>query len=116
MNIIVNGQVKTLSLIDPKTGLDWFEDFIANTDALHESDQFGYDDEALLYTCSEEVFEWWKRVALAHQAVEDRIYDLVLEHGQTAVYTALQGTDGHDLETQPPTMQAALDETFGSES
>jgi hypothetical protein len=116
MDIIVDGHVEILSLIDPKTGLDWFREFIGNTDALNTSD-FGLDTEVLLYTCTKETYDWWSRVALAHQLLEDRMYELVQEHGSEAVYAALAGAfNGHDLETQPLSANAALDEAFASES
>lgn len=112
MRVLVNGQVEMLELIDPKTGVNTAADIIGNYGGLSDG-QFRYNEEANAYECTPETFEWWKRVLADHQALEERIAELVEEHGSDAVYEVVDSVGGYDLEDMPTAINATLDEAFG---
>jgi len=112
MRVLVSGKIEALELIDPKSGTNCAADIIGNYGGFIDG-QFRYNEEADAYECTPETFEWWKRVLADHQALENRIAELVEEHGSEAVYEVVGSVGGYDLEDQPAAVHAALDETFG---
>lgn len=114
MNIIISGITpvnKTLSIIDPKTGIDYIQDFIGNTGALIDG-QFNYDDQDV-YICDQNTFDWWCKVASDNQILENRIYELTKEHGSEAVYAVIYDAGTNDLEDHAAYVNQALDQAFG---
>lgn len=59
MKIIIKetSVTETLSIIDPKTGIDYILDFIGNTGAFADN-QFNYDEEFDAYICDQATFDW----------------------------------------------------------
>lgn len=116
MNILIKETlaVETLSIIDPKSGVDYISDFIGNTGALIDG-QFAWDEEKNTYVCDQETFNWWNKVVGEHQALNYRIQDLTEEHGSEAVNDAYidQERCHVDLEDLPYQINTALDEAFG---
>lgn len=115
MKIIIKetSEVKTLSIVDPKSGIDYVADFIGNTGALIDG-QFVWDEDHDAYMCDRETFDWWDAVVTDNQLLEDRIYGLVQEHGSDAVYNAIYAAGSVDLEDHAANANRALDEVFGS--
>jgi hypothetical protein len=114
MNIIISGITpanKTLSIIDPKTGIDYIQDFIGNTGALIDG-QFNYDDDQDVYICDQNTFDWWCKVASDNQILENRIYELTKEHGSEAVYAVIYDAGTNDLEDHAAYVNQALDQAF----
>lgn len=114
MKIIIKetSAVETLSIIDPKSGVDYINDFVGNTGALIDG-QFKWDEDRDAYVCDQETFVWWDTVVTANQSLNDRIHELVKEHGET-VYEVISATAGVDLEDHAANINQALDEAFGS--
>jgi len=112
MRVLVNGKIEALELIDPKSGVNCAADIIGNYGGLSDG-QFRYNEDAGAYECSPETFEWWRRVLADHQALENRIAELVEEHGSDAVYSVVHSVGDYDLEDQPAAINAALDAAFG---
>lgn len=115
MKIIIKetSSVETLSIINPKSGVDYISDFIGNTGALFDG-QFEWDEDRDAYVCDQGTFDWWDTVVMANQELEDRIYELVKEHGSEAVYEAIYAAGSTDLEDHAANVNQALDESFGS--
>lgn len=115
MKIIIKetSAVETLSIIDPKSGVDYILDFIGNTGALID-DRFEWDEERDAHVCDQETFDWWDTVVTANQSLDDRIRELVKEHGSEAVYEVIHAAGSVDLEEHAANVNQALDEHFGS--
>lgn len=115
MKIIIKEtcSVETLSIIDPKSGVDYISDFIGNMDALIDG-QFEWDCKRDAHVCSQETFDWWNTVVTANQSLDDRIGELVKEHGSEVVYEVINVAGSVDLEDHAANVNQALDEAFGS--
>lgn len=115
MNIIIKetSEVETLSIVDPKSGVDYISDFIGNTGALNDG-QFEWNEERYAYVCDQETFDWWDAVVNANQSLGDRIHELVKEHDSEAVHDVIYKAGNVDLENHAATVNQALDEAFGS--
>jgi hypothetical protein len=116
MKIIIKetSAVETLSIIDPKSGVNYISDFIGNTGALNDGHQFEWDEDREAYVCDQETFDWWDTVVTANQSLDDRIIELVKEHGSEAVYEVIHAAGSVDLENHAANVNHALDEAFGS--
>lgn len=114
MKIIIEetGKEENLSIVDPKTGVDYTQDFLGSNGALHDG-QFTWDEDHDAYVCDQETFDWWSAVVTANQALDDRIYDLVQEHGSEKVYEVIHAAGSDDLEYHAANVNQALDEAFG---
>lgn len=71
MDILVNGQIKELSIIDPKTGCEWTSDLIGN-----ENGYDGYDDDQEIHTMTPDTYDWWSSYVEAEQKLQDRAHAL----------------------------------------
>lgn len=105
MNVIVNGEVKTLSLVD-ENGIDWINDFIGNWGAMN---QFPLDSEGN-YTTDEETFAWWSEAVERQRKNEARKVELEEIHGRAYVHYALSDCGSDDLEDYQNQVFAALEE------
>lgn len=115
MKIIIKetSAIETLSIIDPKSGVDYISDFIGNTGALIDG-QFEWDEDRDAYVCGQDTFDWWSVVVTVNQELNDRIHDLVQEHGSEKVYEVIHAAGSVDLEDHAVNVNQALDEAFGS--
>ena len=115
MDIIIKetAAVETLSIIDPDSGIDYISDFVGNAGGFADG-QFEWDEELGAYVCAQDRFDWWDAVVAANQALEDRIHDLVQEHGAEKVYAAIHDAGSVDLEDNAANVNQALDEAFGA--
>ena len=116
MKIIIKetSAIQTLSIIDPKSGVDYIADFIGNTGALIDG-QFRWDEERDAYVCDQATFEWWDAVVTANQALANRLHALALEHGSEAVDEVIYAAGSSvDLADHAPNLQQALDDAFGA--
>ncbi|EGY51312.1 hypothetical protein [Neisseria shayeganii] len=102
---------ETLSIIDHKTGCNFIADFIGNTGALDDG-QFEWNEEQNAYICNQETFDWWEKVISDNQALENRIAELIEEHGSDAVYKVVADAAYGDLEDHAAIINSELDENF----
>lgn len=114
MKIIINetNTIESLEIIDPCTGIDWIKDFIGNAGALSDG-QFEWDDEQDAYLCDQATFDWWEKVVLDNENLENRIYALRQQYGDDAVDSAIMAAGSNDLESHAGYLNQALDEAFG---
>lgn len=105
MNVLVNGEQRTLSLVDAN-GTEWVNDFIGNAGGFEEIVPDGEGN----FTATEEAFEWWSEVVETQQALSNRIAELSERFGSEVVEKALQGTDASDVPDEQANQNAALDE------
>ncbi|NCU27728.1 hypothetical protein EOM86_13600, partial [Candidatus Nomurabacteria bacterium] len=73
IRIVETDEVRTLSLIDPDSGVDFVQDFIGNNGGF-EGGIFTYNGDE--YECSKDTFDWWEKVIDDQQKLVDRIQDL----------------------------------------
>lgn len=106
------GKIETLSIIDPKTSCDYIFDFVGNTGAFDREFE-KTDNENVDFAISQADYNWWAKVVADNQALENRIAELVVEHGYDRVMDAVTSINS-DLEDYAATANAALDEVFGN--
>lgn len=114
VKVIETGDVKTLRLIDPDSGVDFVQDFVGNGGGFENKD-FVYNHEDDVFEATAQAFSWWNQVISDQQELVDRISELKEEHGSDAVNEVLESVGGHDLEDDAAVVNAALDEAFGEE-
>ncbi len=114
VRVIETGEVKTLRLIDPESGVDFVQDFVGNGGGFENKD-FVYNHEDDVFEATAQAFNWWNQVISDQQELVDRIDELKEEHGSDAVNEVLESVGGHDLEDDAAVVNAALDEAFGEE-
>jgi len=104
---------KTLSIIDPNSGVDFIKDFVGNTGAFIDG-QFQWDEDRDCYVCDQDTFDWWDTVVTDVQSLDYRIHELVAEHGSEAVNDIVHEAAAYvDLEDHAATVNEALNEAFG---
>lgn len=105
MEILVNGQVKELNIIDAKSGMEWTADLLGNHNAL------GYDDEKEMPTMSEDNFNWWSDLLPRYENADQEVFDYVSELDESdSFYEILNSLTACDLEDMPALMLAAIEE------
>ena len=87
LNVLIKetNQVKSLSIIDPKTGVDYIGDFIGNTGAFSREFEKIENDTAE-YQTTEGDFEWWENVVATAQEADNLIFenhDLITDDERT---------------------------------
>lgn len=115
IKVIINetGLEETLSIVDPKSNVDFVKDFIGNHGAFSDG-QFTFDEEVDAYRCEQDTYDWWAKVVSDHQALEERIADLKEAHGSDRVLDVLDGVGGYDLEDVAAAVNRELDDAFGA--
>lgn len=71
IQIIETGARETLSIIDPKSGMDWIQDIMGNHDALPD-----YNDEIDAYEMTQEDYDWWLDLTTRYERQDHRMYEL----------------------------------------
>lgn len=76
LNVLIKetNEVKSLSIIDPKTKIDYIGDFVGNTGAFGREFEKIEHDEAE-YQASEGDFEWWENVVKTTQEADDLMFE-----------------------------------------
>ena len=76
LNVLITetNEVKSLSIIDPKTGVDYISDFIGNTGAFGRKFE-KIENDAAEYQTSEGDFEWWENVVEVAQEADNLIFE-----------------------------------------
>ncbi len=99
LNVLIKetNEVKTLSIIDPKTGIDYIGDFIGNTGAFGREFEKIEHDEAE-YQTSEGDFEWWENVVETAQEADNWIFENS-EKITDEVKEELDNIDESDIDT-----------------
>lgn len=105
ITIIETGNKETLSIIDPKSGMDWANDLLGNHNAAPE-----YDEATDSYFMSQEDFCWWSDLINRYQAADDRFYEIaknLAPEDREELELLVQDVD---LENHPEALHAACDE------
>ena len=115
MKIIIKetSAIGALSIIEPKTGLEYIIDYIANSGALIDG-QFEWDEDREAYVCDQATYDWWTAVVADNQALANRIYALEQEHGVDAVWDVIGGVGAVDLGDHAEAVNNALNDAFGT--
>lgn len=112
--IIETGETKTLTLPCPKTGCCYAADFIQGHDITTVENEDGDDVQAM----TAEAFAWLANVIAKQAVLDQRIADLVEEHGSEAVYAVVHriAAGYYDLENEADMINSALDSEFGAQA
>lgn len=105
MKILVDGEVKFLSIIDKKSGCDWILDLLGNNNALIMDDEENY-------IMSSDDFEWWECYIKGVEEYQTLANDMI-ESGFNSdlVNDAIMEAISYiDLEDQPKSALKALKE------
>jgi len=108
------GETKELSLIDPKTNTDHASDFIGNHGAFVDG-QFEQEKGSNAYACSQDTFDWWRKVVTDNQPLLYRIHNLIEEHGMEVVYDTVDTMSYVGFEHHAAEVNRVLDEEFGAQ-
>jgi len=73
IKIIETVETAELSIIDPKTGIDWTADLLGNHNALV------YDNDNSWYIMSQDDFNWWDTLIRDYQAADNRSHQIKTE-------------------------------------
>lgn len=87
MTVIIRetGRPGQLTLISPRSGLEWTTDLIGSTLALLDG-QFVLDPEEDMYTVSQEVYNWWADYLARYAAAEAAVYALLRKSGDNILF------------------------------
>lgn len=112
VTIIETGKNETLSITDPKSGMDWTNDLLGNHGALPE-----YNDETDSYHMSQDDYEWWSDLIERYQTADNRYHELrhSLPGEEAEALEEAAHSINCDLENHPEALQAVCDEVEGKE-
>jgi len=109
MKVRINetGEINDLSIIDPKSGVNWINDLMGNHGALPD-----YDDDNGIYPMSRDDFEWWADFCKDLQTAEDRAHEIrrTIDNSKYEDFLHALGDFSGDLEDNPAHIQAVCDE------
>lgn len=115
VRVAQTGEAFNLTLIDPKTGCEYTQDYIGNAGGFLNGDLY-FNQEYNCYEGEKDAVEWWAKQISGQAAVNGRVQALIEEHGNDRVYLALQEANySGDFEHEPSESMAALDAEFGEE-
>ena len=98
MNAIIEEtmEIETLSIVGPKSGVEYTSEFIGNTGAFTDG-QFVWSEVHDCYMCDQATFDWWSKVINDHQGLNNRIDKLSHQYGREAVFDAIRDIACHVL-------------------
>ncbi|MEN1990218.1 hypothetical protein [Paenibacillus hubeiensis] len=113
--VMINGAktMRTLSLIDPSTGVDWVKDFIGNYDGFNDG-QFVWEETQGVYLATQDTYDWWAKVIGDQAVLAERIQNIktqILDVDE--VDRIVSESSDCDLEDMALRVNAALDEAYG---
>lgn len=84
-----------LEIIDPKTGLSWSSDLLGNH-GVHPNEEGAY-------LMSQEDFDWWQKLTVAHQNADEALHALLSSIGDSRHQEITEAVHGLacDLEDYP---------------
>jgi excisionase family DNA binding protein len=105
------GKVKDLSLIDPRTKIEWTRDLLGNANATHDG-QFVWDDEAEVWLADQGTYDWWAKYIQDTEATQREVSVLADELDLVAADIELKiaKETGEDYETHRATAIRVLQE------
>jgi len=115
MEIRINetNEIKTLEIIDPKTGSNWETDLLGNHGA-----EMGYDENDGVYTMDNDEFVWWEDLIERYQAVDNEFDEIRTNHPEgeeLEKYIFETGISaGVELENYPEAITDAVNEWLAS--
>ena len=106
------GQVeKMYGVVDPKTGQNWTGDLIGNAGAFNDG-QFDWNEEAEMYECSQETFDWWENLCERYQQADAAKHEFLqgIEdyEDRAEADESIQTACSCDLENMPGAIMAAI--------
>ncbi len=112
------GATVELSIIDPKTDIDWVADCIGNTaHGMSTNAPTGVDADANYYANSDQI-AWWSNYLTAQQAADNRLHAALKECSDeqwAALISAKLSEVFGDIEDHPAQLNAIIDRVMGEE-
>jgi hypothetical protein len=115
MNVKIKetGKVESLSIIDPKNGVNWINDFIGNYGALSDG-QFSWNNEEDVFEADQATYDWWYNVIKAYinadEVYREYLESLEDEYDKDYVIRAVSDACNCDLEDQPAAIIATIED------
>lgn len=109
MELLVNGKIKKLTIID-KNGIEWSSDLIGNNTDWSD---YKTDEETGLKIVDEEFFDWWENYIENYTADEAEMDDLAAEYDLDIDDIKLRiadEMDGRDMEQEHYIKQSVFGE------
>jgi len=100
-------ELEELSIIDPRTGINWVSDLMGNHGVFLD-----LPEEEGVYIIPEEDFDWWRNLLAKYEEADNRYYDLYTslpEDEAASLQDAVTNISG-DLEDYPGHMNECCDE------
>ena len=71
IKIIETGETEELTLVDPKSGVNWINDLMGNHGVLPSCNDEG------VYLMSQDDYDWWADLTTQYQNADNRYHDLL---------------------------------------
>lgn len=75
VKIAETGKIETLGIIDSKSGVNWVQDLIGNTGALHDG-QFVWSEDDNAYIATQGTFDWWAKYISDSNSTDEEVAEL----------------------------------------
>ena len=98
------GEIEELTIIDPKTGIDWSEDLVG------DDDNITFDGDHIM--CDQETYDWWTDLIERYQAADNRLHEIrtgMDNDARERLGEFLEQIAGCDLENYPEVLEDMLD-------
>jgi hypothetical protein len=112
IKIIESQEVLELSIIDPRTGINWINDFCNSPEEFIPADIYSETGED--YECTRDAFDWWLDVAKRYEKADFRLCDLQAEYGRDALAEFIEDACCCDLEDMSNYLNQAMDDFLES--
>lgn len=98
IKIMESGERKELSISD-ETGVNWVQDLIGNTGALHDG-QFSWSSEDDAFLASQDTYDWWAKYIADCEATDAELEALAseLDIDTNIIWRRIQDATGDDYE------------------
>jgi hypothetical protein len=101
MNVKIKetGKIGTLSIIDRESGVNWVQDLIGNTGALHDG-RFTWSEEDNAYLVDQAEYDWWAKYIADQERTEQEVEALAdeLDIDADIIWERIEENTGGDYE------------------
>ena len=97
-------EIEELTIIDPKTGIDWAADLVG------DDDNITFDDDHIM--CDQETYDWWTDLIERYQAADNRLHEIrtgMDNDARERLGEFLEQIAGCDIENYPEVLEDMLD-------
>lgn len=115
LKIKETGEIKTLTLVDPESGVNWISDFIGVNSGFGDVDKGLIDqdpDSDHLRLATQKTYDWWAEMIMSYEGMEEQIANAREKYGRDEIDEYLQSVHAFDvdLEDTPGSVALALED------